>query len=136
MRIIQMLSGFLELLEYKILVDSLNNQYVVYKESLIGPEIDFKIDDKTAFEALENHHHLLDHLSKKEFIAFSEMAPQIGTTILRALCQIYPQKHFVVSILLQLHGDMIVRFHQKWDDEPYYYVEQQSSKEKIFIFEN
>ena len=125
-----------ELLEFKIIKDEYKNEFIVYKTSQINSVKN--IADKTEFEALENHVHLLDNIKKDEFELLTNFAQNIGNVVLNSLKVCYPNKRFRVYISVHLHNSMIIRFHQVWQGEdPYYHPEDfHSPKEKVFLFEN
>lgn len=58
--ILSFLNGFDK---FKIIKDEQETEYVVFKNSKVKDLI--KVNDKTAFEAVENHIHLLDNISHK-----------------------------------------------------------------------
>ena len=82
-----------------------------------------KIEDKTAFEAVENHVHLLDRVRQKEYRTLEKIAPTLCTTLLASLKYQYPSRSFSAYVTITLHDSMILRFHQNWDGEPPYYDE-------------
>ena len=94
------------------------------------------ISDKTEFEALENHVHLLDKITKKEFENSDEVSNLSGQVLLNCLRQKYPDKHFFVYVSVDLKDSMIIRFHQKWEnEEPYYSSGDDFGKNtKLFMF--
>ena len=136
MKRIEYLKLLSNLFEYKIIKDKFNNEYVVLKENIFT-HID-NISDKTAFEAIENHIHLIDNITKEEFKILPDIAESIGKAVLCNLKVSYPQKHFVIFVSISLSGSMIIRFHQKWENEDYYYnvADFDSSNEKVFMFED
>ena len=85
-----------------------------YEQEKVG-----KIEDKTAFEAVENHVHLLDRVKLKEYKKLEKIAP----TLLASLKYQYPSRSFSAYVTITLHDSMILRFHQNWDGEPPYYDE-------------
>ena len=89
-----------------------------YEQEKVG-----KIEDKTAFEAVENHVHLLDRVKLKEYKKLEKIAPTLCTTLLASLKYQYPSRSFSAYVTITLHDSMILRFHQNWDGEPPYYDE-------------
>lgn len=49
----------------------------------------------------------------------------------------YPEKQFMVYVSLRMYDSMIIRFHQKWEnEEPYCNPHDFTSEnEKVFLFE-
>ncbi len=78
------------------------------------------IEDKTAFEALQNHVHLFDNVKKSQQDEVCELSEKLGKLLLSALKQSFPDKHFVVFVTVD--SEVIIRFHQKWSGEPWYYI--------------
>ena len=124
-----------ELFAFKTIMDDTGNEYVVYQNSTIDHISG--IDDKTAFEALENHVHLLDRVKASEFDSLVVIGNQLGKALLARLKFQFPEKSFFVFVSIHLGDSFIIRFHQKWENEaPYYIPEQfQSATEKVLGFE-
>ena len=136
MRKIKFLKDFLNMFEFKTITDEVGNEYVVYKSN--PTKTVSGVSDKTEFEALENHIHVVDHISKTEYESACLMARQMGTLLLQALKCSYPKKEFVVFASVQLNDSFIVRFHQKWEQEPLFYnIDDYTdvSNEKVYMFE-
>lgn len=114
--------SLLELLEFKSLVDEFGNEYVLYKSSNITEIKD--IEDKTAFEAIENHVHIFDNITQKQKESVIDFSKRIGKILLDNLTHKFPHKHFVVFVTI--NTSVIIRFHQKWDNEPWYYMIDES----------
>lgn len=131
--ILSFLNGFDK---FKIIKDEQETEYVVFKNSKVKDLI--KVNDKTAFEAVENHIHLLDNISHKEFSALFPIANSLGNMLLCCLKQSFPNKNFIVFVTLCVHDSFIIRFHQKWKDElPYYNPKDfENHGEKVFMFES
>ena len=81
------------------------------------------IEDRTAFEAVENHVHLLDWVKLKEYKTLERIAPTLCTTLLASLKYQYPGRNFSAYVTITLHDSMILRFHQNWEGEASYYDE-------------
>ena len=107
-----------ELFAFKTILDERGNEYVVFQNSVCENLSD--IENKTAFEALENHVHLLDNIKKREFEPLSHIAEDLSQTLLNSLKFHYPNKKFYVYATVHRHDSFIIRFHQNWEDEvPY-----------------
>lgn len=124
------------LFQFKTVLDERRREFVLFQKSSV--DAISGIADKTAFEALENHVHLLDHIKAAEFDPLTRIARALGQAVLGALEAYDPRKHFRVYVSVKLRGSMIIRFHQVWDgEEPYYHPDDfTSSREKVFAFEN
>ncbi len=134
---IELLERISELFDYKLVTDNQNNEYVLLKSSLFDI-VDSKIIDKTEFEALETHVHIIDNVKKSEFCQIAGIADSLGNAILSNLKNHYPDKQFRVYVSVKINGSLIVRFHQKWLGEmPYYNPEDfNSSNEKVYLYES
>ena len=115
--------------------DKTGNEYVLFANSSINylPEI----SDKTAFESLENHIHLLYNVRKEEYKNLIEVGEKLGQAVLESLQYHYPTKRFVVFVSVKLNDSMIIRFHQKWENEEPYYDPNDfnSEKDRVLKFE-
>ncbi len=124
-----------DLFSFRIIKDEFDYEYVVFENSSID-EI-HNVLDKTEFEALENHVHLCDHIKMKDMEQLTITGNRLGTALLYTLKAAYPQKEFVVYVSISIKDSMIIRFHQKWKDECYYYdSNQEGANEKILKFES
>ncbi len=117
---INQLKKFSKIFAFKSLTDKNNNEYVLYADSNMN-EIDFEIDDKTQFEAVENHIHLIDNVKKSDFNDLIEIGKVLGETQIKVLKSKYPDKEFCVLVTVDVGESMIIRFHQIWENEPIYY---------------
>lgn len=126
--------SFAKLFEYKIVADNHGNEFVFFANTTCTSIADVK--DKTELEAFETHVHLLDNITKEEFVKLMPVAHSLGTAVLHSLQAQFPQKRFRVYVSLKLHDSMILRFHQIWENEdPYYDVSGfRSETEKIYEF--
>ena len=124
----------IDLFCFKILKDKDNNEYVVFSNSPID-ELG-KVEDKTEFEAIENHVHILDNIKENEFDELLLIANDLGHIFHQVLKNNFPDKFFYVYISLTLYDSMIIRFHQKWGGEvPYYNLQISDDKdERILLF--
>jgi len=124
-----------KLFEFKIITDENGTEYVLFSYCMNSIT---NITDKTAFEALENHTHLLYNLTKEEFDRLIPVAQNLGKSLLNNLICNFPERHFTVYVTIQVNDSMIIRFHQKWENEPPYYnpADFNSPTERVFAFEN
>ncbi|MBR2901841.1 MAG: hypothetical protein IKC38_01320 [Clostridia bacterium] len=123
------------LLQFKTIKDSQGNEYVLFAENKLSDPIE-GIEDRTAFEAVENHIHILKDIKRKEFDKLGSSAKAVGEVVFNKLQLTCPDKKFVVYVSLKLGDSMIVRFHQVWDgEEPYYDVTSfNSNRQKMYCF--
>lgn len=127
------LKFILDLLEFKTIKDAYNNEYVLFKNNPLN-NIDY-LEDKTSFEASENHIHICDRVRRKQYEHLVALGDSLGKILLNALKSRYPKKEFAVYVTLTLNDSMIIRFHQIWENESLYYEElNDSPKEKIMRF--
>ena len=136
MKQIDLLRLISQLYEFKLISDEVNNTYVVFANSSLS-NID-RVNDRTQFEAVENHVHIIENVKKDNYQTCIECAPLLGTALLNSLCASYPSRHFVVFVTIRINDSMIIRFHQKWKDEaPYYDLSHfTSDREVVLKFEN
>ena len=135
MRTIELLHSIARLFDFKIIKDTHGNEYVVYKHDPMD-DAGTPPEDKTAFEALVNHEHISVRQKKADFDSACYIAQRIGNAQLAALKQAYPDKSFIV--FASVHKDeIIIRFHQKWENEPVYYDVNGKYEDgtKLFAFE-
>lgn len=135
MKKIEFLDVIIGLFNFKEIMDENGNEYVFFERNPIKNIVN--IQDKTEFEALENHIHLLKNIKKNGVDELVSLANKLGNMLFNALKYSFPNKYFYVYITIALHGSFIVRFHQKWENEiPYYNVKDfDESKEIILVFE-
>lgn len=133
---IEYLTRISDLFHYKMIRDPAGTEYVVLEISSLT-EIHAQ-EDKTAFEALENHVHLVEGISKKEFEALIPVAQKLGPAVLNSLTACFPEKKFAVYVSVTMGQSMIVRFHQQWENElPYYNpADFASGQDRVFAFSN
>ncbi len=135
MRTIKLLHSIARLFDFKVVKDTDGNEYVVYKHSHMD-SVGTPPEDKTAFEALENHEHISVRQKKSDFDNACFIAQKLGNAQLAALKQAFPDKNFIVFV--SVHKDeIIIRFHQKWANEPVYYDVNAKYEDctKLFAFE-
>ena len=70
------LKFILGLLEFKTIKDIHNNEYVLFEDNPLN-NIDF-IEDKTLFEASENHIHICDKVNKKQYNQLITLGKSLG----------------------------------------------------------
>lgn len=132
---LDLLKELSNIFSFKTVSDKDGNEYVLFTYSNIN-KIDFEIDDKIQFEAVENHVHLSDNIKNKDFDKAVEIGRILGETLLNALKEKYPDKEFCVFVTVDVGDSMIIRFHQVWENEPVYYNPDDfnSDKTKILMF--
>ena len=84
--------------EFKTMMTQRGEELVFFKNATIY-DID-AVEDKTWFEAAENHIHLLDNVRKSEFDALIPVAQKLGRLLLGNLKLSYPDKRFMVFVSL------------------------------------
>ncbi len=90
-----------KLRRFKSVSDADGNVYVLFENSGIC-DIDYPIEDKTAFEAVENHCHLIDDLSSNDFSRIKDAAMLLGKMLYWSLGSAYPEKRFIVFVTADL----------------------------------
>lgn len=125
-----------DLFQFKTISDEKHNEYVLFSNNCLDHVSN--VEDRTSFEAIENHIHLIDNIKKREFEHLSLIANNLGKALLCNLKCSYPDKRFIVYVSISLGDSMIIRFHQKWLDEVNYYTNLNLYKnnERIYMFEN
>ena len=132
MRKIELLRAFSEMFDFKTVTDENGNEYVIYANSVLS-EIGSELKDKTQFEAVENHIHLIDNVKKYDFDELIEIGKVLGETQLSVLKSKYPDKEFCVFVTVDIGESMIIRFHQVWENEPVYYNPDDFNSEKTRV---
>lgn len=128
-------SELLDIFAFKTFRDHSGNELVILKSSTADIFEGEEIEDKTAFEALDSHFHLIDHIARYEKQVLLEFGEKIGGLLIDRLSFSFPDKHFMVFVTLS--DSLIIRFHQKWENEPYYYYEENLGKnEYLLSFDN
>lgn len=131
----ELLNLIAALFEFKSIKDSKDNEYILFRNN----HLNFikNIEDKTAFEAIENHVHILEKVKKSDFEIACSIGKTLGKALLSCLNQEFPAKTFAVFVCVSIGGALIVRFHQKWENEPLYYdvFGNYEKGTKIFVFE-
>lgn len=120
---------------YKTVTDEVGNEFVVLSGSKVSSICG--VVDKTAFEAVENHVHIIDNVKATDMLTLSDVGKTLGRALLCSLRCRFPEKDFVVYVTIKVHDSMIIRFHQKWEGEESYYDPSSftSPTEKVFAFE-
>lgn len=132
MKKIELLKDFSEMFDFKTVTDENGNEYVIYANSGLN-EIGSELEDKTQFEAVENHIHLIDNIKKPDFDELIEIGKVLGETQLNALKGKFPDKEFCVFVTVDIGESMIIRFHQVWENEPVYYNPDDFNSEKTRV---
>lgn len=135
MKRISFLQLIASLFSFKTVKDFHGDEYVLFNDSGIMPEDLKNISDKTEFEAIENHIHILEKITRKEFEKLDEISQILGKSLLSCLRRKYPDKHFFVYVSIDLKDSMIIRFHQDWKNEDPYYDDNDFGRDtKLFVF--
>lgn len=134
---IQLLCKLSSSFEYKTVSDIEGSEFVFLRSSAIS-FIDFQVADKTAFEAVENHVHIIDRIKRKEIPELVKASNIIGQSVLKNLKSCYPERDFVIYISISPDDSMIIRFHQKWHSEMQYYDLNafNNTKDVVLMFES
>lgn len=104
--------------------DQYGNEYILLSENKVDfSTFDSEIKDKTEFESVQNHVHVLDRITKKEYESLQVISKPLCQSVLDILCSKYPNRSFFVYATVSLHDSFILRFHQAWQGEPPYYDE-------------
>lgn len=120
----ELIKNLIIIFNYKTLCDKNGEMFVLPFECGINDISEYEFDDfekKTAFEALQTHIHLMEHLSLREFFYCQKISPIIGKTVLKNLKTRFPDKHFFVFLEMKWRGSFIIRFHQEWEKDFTYY---------------
>ena len=96
--------------------------------------IPLSVKDKTAYEAVNNHVHLLDDISDEVFSKLVVDAPILCRLIYNNIKAQYPQKKLAVYVTVSRCDSFTIRFHQVWPGEPLYYNPEDfsSGDERVF----
>lgn len=134
MKSINLLNSIATLFQFKLIKDSKGNEYTLLQNNHLK-SIE-NIEDKTAFEAIENHVHIPVKVKKSNFDNMCSIGKILGKTLLSCLKQEFPSKSFVVFVCISIGGSIVIRFHQKWENEPLYYdvLDNYEKGTKIFAF--
>lgn len=124
-------SELLDIFDFRTIHDNLGNELVIQKNSSADIFDGTVIEDKTAFEALDSHFHLVDNVKRYDRQALIELGEKTGRLLLDRLSFSFPDKHFIVFVTIT--DSMIIRFHQKWENEPYYYSSENLPENEYMI---
>lgn len=108
-----------DLFSFKLINDDCGNEFILFRSNPLDSV--GGIDDKTQFEATENHIHICDNVKPKQFNGLTDIGEALGKALLHALSAEYPSKNFTVYVTVTLKDSMIIRFHQSWVNETPYY---------------
>jgi hypothetical protein len=122
MKKIEFLMLAANLFSFKTVSDKCGTEFILFSQSNVNSL--GTIQDKTEFEAIENHVHLCDNIKSNEFETCLTVGNSLGKALLASLKCCYPEKTFCVYVSIHLHDSFIIRFHQKWNDEQPYYNPQ------------
>lgn len=133
---VDLLKIITELFRFKLIKDKFGNEYVLNDNNPLK-SIE-SINDKTAFEAVENHVHIIDKVNGNEFETICLVGQVLGKVLICYLEKLYPDKKFVVFVTVTVNDSFIIRFHQKWANEPYYYDTSYDYENdtKVLMFES
>lgn len=130
-RRVEIIDQMSDFFQTELVKDRRGNEYVLLKSlDWHFGESSNEPDNKTAFEAGQNHIHILDNLSRVELKYLRTTAQNLCDGILSMLCGLYPNKQFFVYASASLHDSFIVRFHQAWSGEPAYFEGFPSTKKE------
>lgn len=111
---------FSQLLHYHVLTDAAGNELLCLYDDH-RKTIPLSVKDKTAYEAVNNHVHLLDDISDEEFSELVEGAPVLCRLIYTNIKTQYPQKKLAVYVAVSRYDSLTIRSHQVWPGESLYY---------------
>ena len=87
---IGLISEIIQMFYFKTISDTHGNEYVVFSNSTLDSAEN--IEDKTMFESVENHIHILDNIKKRDVKTIDDIGEKIGRLLLDRLKFCYPQK--------------------------------------------
>lgn len=131
--IVNLFWSFSQLLHYHVLTDEAGNELLCLYDDH-RKTIPLSVKDKTAYEAVNNHVHLLDDISDEEFSKLVVDAPILCRLIYNNIKAQYPQKKLAVYVTVSRCDSFTIRFHQVWPGEPLYYNPEDfsSGDERVF----
>ena len=118
--------------KFKQLTDCYGNEFIVWENSEIDEQM-IGVQDKTEFESIENHIHIVDNIKENEFASLCKFGQTLCKHILSQLQQNFPDKKFVVYVSIRIGDSMILRYHQDWENEVHYYDQEIKSKKERLI---
>lgn len=80
----------------------------------------YKITDRTACEAFENHVHIFGKIKETALEDSVAIGKAIAGNLLERLCEKFPEKKFIVTLAVNPKDSTVLRFHQVWEGEPPY----------------
>lgn len=124
---------FSQLLHYHVLTDAAGNELLCLCDDH-RKTVPLSVEDKTAYEAGNNHEHLLDDISDEVFSELVADAPVLCRLIYCNIKMQYPRRKLAVYAAVSRHDSLTVRFHQVWTGEPPYYDPEDfsSGDERVF----
>ncbi len=124
---------FSQLLHYHVLTDAAGNELLCLCDDH-RKAIPLSVEDKTAYEAGNNHEHLLDDILDEAFSELVADAPVLCRLIYCNIKMQYPRKKLAVYAAVSRHDSLTIRFHQVWTGEPPYYDPEDfsSGDERVF----
>ena len=124
---------FSQLLHYQVLTDAAGNELLCLCDDH-RKTIPLSVEDKTAYEAGNNHEHLLDDISDEAFSELVADAPVLCRFIYCNIKMQYPRRKLAVYAAVSRHDSLTIRFHQVWTGEPPYYDPKDfsSGDERVF----
>jgi hypothetical protein len=122
-----------QLLHYHVLTDAAGNELLCLCDDY-RKTIPLSVEDKTAYEAGNNHEHLLDDISDEAFSELVADAPVLCRLIYCNIKMKYPHRKLAVYVAVSRHDSLTVRFHQVWMGELSYYNPEDFSSwdERVF----
>ena len=119
----QTLKNISSLFSFKINKDDLGNEFVVLSSvgESNGDVLPYSVNNKTEYEAMINHIHICERISKEQMKEATLIANSLIHGIYATLKNTYPNRKFVVSATINEEDSFIIRFHQRWPNEPPYY---------------
>ena len=128
-----LLRTFLQLLHVHVITDVTGSELLCLCDDR-RTTIPLSVKDKTAYEAVNNHEHLLDDLSDDEFAVLITDAPVLCRLVYSNIKMQYPQRKLAVYVTVSRYDSLAVRFHQVWAKESLYYNSEDfsSGDERVF----
>lgn len=128
-----LLRTFLQLLHVHVITDVTGSELLCLCDDR-RTTISLSLKDKTAYEAVNNHEHLLDDLSDDEFAVLITDAPVLCRLVYSNIKMQYPQRKLAVYVTVSRYDSLAVRFHQVWAKESLYYNSEDfsSGDERVF----
>ena len=131
-KILQQVSDAILPMTFKTVRDACH-EFVLFGSSQIEDGISYAVEDKTLFEAVENHVHFLQKIKKDEMPYLQKIAECICELLLCRLEASFPEKRFVVCAAIERGQSVTFRFHQQWQNEAEYYDDALETEEYIIV---